>query len=140
MKQTVSLVTLASADLARTMDFYGRGLGWKAAFANDHVAFFQANGLIVGFFRKDAFEQDVGRPIALGGGAVSLAHNLGSPAEVDAAMAEARAAGATLVKSPVATSWGGYSGYFADPDGHLWELAHNPAWTISAEGYVTLPA
>ena len=138
MKQTVSLVTLASADLARSLDFYVRGLGWKPSFSNDHVAFFQANGLIVGFFVKDAFEKDMGHPIAMGGRSFSLAHNLGSPAEVDAVFEQARAAGATMVKPPEATPWGGYSGYFADPDGHLWEVAHNPAWTISAEGYVTL--
>ncbi len=137
MKQRISLVTLATTDLARTLDFYVRGLGWEAAFVNDHVAFFQANGLIVGFFVKDAFEKDMGRPIAMGGASFSLAHNLGSPAEVDAVVEQARAAGATVLKAPVKTFWGGYSGYFSDPDGHVWEIAHNPAWSISPEGHVT---
>ena len=137
MKQTISLVTLASTDLARTLDFYVRGLGWKPAMVNDHVAFFQANGLIVGFFAKEVFEKDLGRPIAMGGASFSLAHNLGSPAEVDDVVAQARAAGATVLKQPEATFWGGYSGYFTDPDGHVWEVAHNPGWTISPEGYVT---
>jgi catechol 2,3-dioxygenase-like lactoylglutathione lyase family enzyme len=137
MKQNVSLVTLATADLARTLDFYVGGLGWKPAFVNDQVAFFQGNGLIIAFWTKGDFERDMGRSVAMGGRAVSLAHNLGSPAEVDAVVEQARAAGAEVIKQPKTTPWGGYSGYFADPDGHVWEIAHNPSWTISAEGYVT---
>ena len=129
MEQRISLVTLGVADLARARAFY-EALGWAGAQQPDHeVCFFQAGGMVFGLWT------------ALGGhGApgIELAHNVRSPEEVDAVLAEAEAAGATIGRPGAATFWGGYSGIFVDRDGHPWEVAHNPRWTIEADGSVRI--
>lgn len=140
MEPRLSLVTLGVADMARARAFYER-LGFTASSeSNAHVTFFDAGGVVLGLFGRNALAEDAGvadTPPAFSG--VSLAHNVRSEADVDRTMQEAAAAGATITKPPQKTFWGGYSGYFADPDGHLWEVAHNPFWQIDAEGRVRLP-
>jgi catechol 2,3-dioxygenase-like lactoylglutathione lyase family enzyme len=138
MEQRVSLITLGVADLARSLRFY-EALGWRRG--NDHaeVAFFQAGGLVLGLFARAALAADAGlAPEGSGFRGSSLAYNTRTRAEVDAVLAEAAAAGATIVKPAEDTFWGGYSGYFADPDDHLWEVAWNPHWTILEDGAIRL--
>jgi predicted lactoylglutathione lyase len=129
MQQRISLITLGVEDLARARAFY-EALGWAGAHQpDDEVAFFQAGGMVFGLWT------------ALGGhGApgVELAHNVGSPAEVDEVLAEAARAGASIVRPARLMEWGGYSGAFADPDGYVWEVAHNPGWTLQDDGSVRL--
>jgi uncharacterized glyoxalase superfamily protein PhnB len=138
--QRVTLITLGVADLPRSRAYYER-LGWRAAEAQEGVVFFQLNGAVLGLFGKDALAHDQGRPGApLGTGAMTLAQNHGDKAGVDAAYAAALAAGATALKAPEPVFWGGYSGYVADPDGHVWELAMNPFWPLGEDGSLTLPA
>ena len=138
-RQRISLVTLGVADLARARAFYA-ALGWVEAEATDGVAFFQMQGQALGLFGLEDLAQDQGRAGArLGTGAMTLAQNFTSQAEVDAAFAEALAAGATALKPPEPVFWGGYSGYYADLDGHVWEVAHNPFWPLAEDGSLTLP-
>ena len=138
MEQRLSLVTLGVADLAAARRFY-ETLGWRAGSgSSDDVVFFQAGGMIVGLWNRAALAEDSGVADVGGWGGVTLAHNVGSPAEVDAVLAEARAAGARISREPGETFWGGYSGAFVDPDGHLWEVAHNPYWRIEDDGAVRL--
>jgi uncharacterized protein len=137
--QRVTLITLGVEDLPRARAFY-EALGWRPAEAQEGVAFYAMNGLALGLFGRAALAADQGRPgTSLGTGAITLAQNFTSPAEVDAAFAAALAAGATTLKAPEAVFWGGYSGYYADPDGHVWELAHNPFWPLEADGRLNLP-
>ena len=138
MEQRVSLVTLGTRDLRRARAFY-EALGWTTnAAADDDVVFFQAGGLIVALWGRDELAADSGVEDLGGWGGITLAHNVRSPAEVDALMVEALEAGGTIKRPAVATFWGGYSGVFTDPDGHPWEVAHNPRWTLDAAGAVTL--
>lgn len=137
--QRVTLITLGVDDLPRARAFY-QALGWKPAEAQDGVAFYQMNGLALGLFGRKELAADQGRAgAALGTGAMTLAQNFNSPSDVDAAFAEALAAGARALKHPEPVFWGGYSGYYADPDGHVWEVAHNPFWPLSEDGTLTLP-
>jgi catechol 2,3-dioxygenase-like lactoylglutathione lyase family enzyme len=140
MDQRLSLVTLGVADLARARRFYGEGLGWREAEPRrEEIAFFQLAGMALALWSLDALAEDTGlAPQTPGLGGVALAINLASPEAVDAAMAEAQRAGARILKPAQAVFWGGYSGYFADPDGHPWELAHNPFWTLNPDGTVTI--
>ena len=139
MEQRVSVITLGVRDLARARAFYEQ-LGWTTrAEPGDDVLFFQAGGLVVALWDRASLAEDSGVEDGGGWGGITLAHNLRSPAEVDAVVEEARAAGAAITREPGATFWGGYSGAFADPDGHPWEVAHNPRWTITGEGAVVLP-
>ena len=138
MQQRVSLVTLGVRDLARSRAFY-EALGWATgAEPGDDVVFFQAGGMIVALWGRDELAADSGVEDAGGWGGVTVAHNVGSPAEVDAVIAEAEAAGATIPRDGAETFWGGYSGVFVDPDGHPWEVAHNPHWTLGADGSISL--
>jgi predicted lactoylglutathione lyase len=137
MKQRVAVITLPVQDLPAAKKFYCDGLGWTAVFENNEVVFFQLNGLVLGLFLKPSFEKDIQASSVSHGRTFALAHNVESRDEVDQVMAEAAKAGAMILKAPVAPGWGGYAGYFADPDGHVWEVAYNPAWPISAEGYAT---
>lgn len=138
--QRVTLITLGVDDLARARAFY-EALGWVPAAAPEGVVFFQMNGAVLGLFGRADLAKDQGRPDApLGTGAMTLAQNFDTEAEVGAAYAAALAAGATALKAPQKVFWGGYSGYFADPDGHVWELAMNPFWPLGADGSLTLPA
>lgn len=136
MEQRVSLITLGVADTARSRAFY-EALGWKAAFENEEVVFFQLNGIVLGLFRRDSFDLDMKRDND-GTGRIALAYNVRDRSEVDPALDRAVSAGGSVLKRAEETPWGGYSGYFADPDGHAWEVAHNPAWTITAAGHVEM--
>jgi predicted lactoylglutathione lyase len=136
--QRVTLITLGVADLNRSKAFYGT-LGWAPTSETDTVVFYQINGMVLGFFGLDPLAEDQGRPgAALGTGAMTLAQNFESQAEVDSAYAAALAAGASPLKAPEEVFWGGYSGYYADPDGHVWEVARNPFWPLNADGSLTL--
>jgi hypothetical protein len=140
MEQRVSLITLGVADLARARHFYEQ-LGWRSTSAPDlGVVFFQSGSMVLGLWSREELAKDSGTHDAGGWGGVTLAHNVRSPAEVDAVIAEARAAGATIAREGAETFWGGYSGAFIDPDGHPWEVAHNPGWTIGDDGSITLPS
>ena len=135
----VSLVTLGVADLARSRAFY-EALGWRSTSkADEGVVFFQSGGMVLGLWSRDALAADSGVVDGGGWGGVTLAHNVGSPAAVDAVIEAARAAGATIPRAGAETFWGGYSGAFIDPDGHPWEVAHNPFWTLDADGSIRLP-
>ena len=140
MTQRVTLVTLGVADLAAAKAFYAR-LGWQEHGAQEGVAFYKMNGLALALFGLADLAADQGRAGAsLGMGAVTLAQNFATEAEVDAAFDAALAAGATALKRPEKVFWGGYSGYWADLDGHVWEVAMNPFWPLAADGSLTLPA
>ncbi len=138
MEQRVSLVTLGVRDLARSVAFY-RGLGWAPREdEHDDVFFFAAGGLVVALWSREELAQDSCVVDGGGWGGITLAHNVRSLQEVDAVLAEAVAAGAELGRPGAATPWGGYSGVFLDPDGHPWEVAHNPGWPLRADGSVDL--
>jgi uncharacterized protein len=138
MEQRVSLITLGVADLARARAFY-EALGWTTrAGADDDVVFFQTGGMIVALWGRTELAEDSGVEDTGGWGGVTLAHNVRTPAEVDAVIDEARAAGATVPRAGAETFWGGYSGVFVDPDGHPWEVAHNPHWTVAEDGSTLL--
>ena len=138
-RQRVTLITLGVADLAAARAFYAR-LGWVEHGSNPGVAFYQMQGAVLGLFGRAALAGDQGRKGAvLGTGAVTLAQNFATEAEVDAAYAEALTAGGTALKAPEKVFWGGYAGYWADPDGHVWELAMNPFWPLQADGSLLLP-
>ena len=140
MDQRLSLVTLGVGDLARARAFY-EGLGWRSGAAPaDNVVFFQAGGMIVALWGRGQLAEDSGVEDAGGWGGITLAYNPRSTDEVDAVIEEARSAGGGIVREPAATFWGGYSGVFIDPEGHPWEVAHNPRWTIAEDGSVQLPA
>lgn len=139
MDQRLSLITLGVADLARSRAFYEDGLGFTKNNDEDDVVFYQLPGMILALWDRTALAADAGLPDREPGfGGFTLAQNVGSPAEVDAVLQSAEAAGATVTKPAEATFWGGYSGYFVDPDGHAWEIAHNPFWTIQDDGSTTL--
>ncbi len=134
----VSLLTLGVADLARARAFY-EALGWRTgAGPDDAVVFFDTGGLIVSLWSRESLAEDSGVEDGGGWGGVTLANNVGSPAAVDAVIEDARAAGARIAREPGETFWGGYSGVFVDPDGHPWEVAHNPHWTLRDDGTVSL--
>ena len=140
MEQRVTVITLGVTDLARARAFY-ESIGWVTrAKSGDDVVFFQAGGMVVSLWGRGQLAADSGVEDGGGWGGVTLAHNVGSPAEVDAVIAEVRAAGATITREPGETFWGGYSAAFCDPDGHPWEVAHNPHWELGEDGSVTLPA
>ena len=141
MDQRLSLITLGVADVVRAREFY-EGLGWKMDGGvddeTDHVAFFQTGGMIVALWDRGKLAADSGVEDGGGWGGVTLAYNVGSPEEVDSVIEEARAAGARIARDGAKTFWGGYSGVFVDPDGFPWEVAHNPNWTVHADGSTTL--
>ena len=137
--QRVTLITLGVADLGRAKAFYA-AMGWTPAADEGEVVFYQMNGMVLGFFGLEPLAKDQGRPDAkLGTGAMTLAQNFTTDAQVDAAYALALKAGAIPLKAPEKVFWGGYSGYYADPDGHVWEVAQNPFWDVSPDGSLTLP-
>jgi predicted lactoylglutathione lyase len=139
MEQRVSVITLGVGDLGRARAFY-EALGWSTnADPGDDVVFFQAGCMIVALWDRGQLAEDSGVEDRGGWGGITLAHNVRSPAEVDAVVSRARSAGATLTREPAETFWGGYSGVFTDPEGHAWEIAHNPRWTLHEDGSVELP-
>jgi hypothetical protein len=138
VRQRVTVITLGVADLARARAFY-EACGWHSGAAPaDDVVFFQVGDMVLSLWDRARLAEDSGVRDGGGWGGVTLALNLGSPAEVDATIEEARAAGAAIPREPAETFWGGYSGIFVDPDGHPWEVAHNPHWTLSEDGGVRL--
>jgi uncharacterized protein len=140
MDQRLSLVTLGVSDLARARAFY-EGIGWTTrANPGDDVVFFQAGGIVVALWDRGQLAEDSTVEDAGGWGGVTLAYNVNSPGEVEEVLAEAEAAGARIGRPGAETFWGGYSGVFVDPDGHPWEVAHNPRWTIRDDGSVELPS
>jgi catechol 2,3-dioxygenase-like lactoylglutathione lyase family enzyme len=138
MSATITCTTLGVRDLKRSLRFY-RALGFKPGFISKEVIFIQLNGSILSLFGAEDLAKDAGlakgkaRP-----GGITLAINLPSKKAVDAKMAKARKAGAAVLRSPHDAFWGGYSVYFADPDGHPWELAWNPFWSLDKKGNVSL--
>ncbi|SEW41105.1 hypothetical protein SAMN04488515_2783 [Cognatiyoonia koreensis] len=137
--QRVTLITLGVTDLARSKAFYA-ALGWEPKEDLEEAAFYQINGMALGLFGLDALAKDQGREgTKLGIGGSTLGQNFPTEEEVDAAYAKAIAVGATPLKAPEKVFWGGYSGYYADPDGHVWEVAMNPFWPLNDDGSLTLP-
>jgi catechol 2,3-dioxygenase-like lactoylglutathione lyase family enzyme len=137
MDQRISLVTLGVADVGRARAFY-EALGWSGESPDGEVVFFQAGGMVVALWSREKLAEDSVVEDGGGWGGVTLAHNVDSPAAVDAVLAEAEAAGASVGRPGAPTFWGGYSGSFVDPDGHPWEVAHNPGWVLEHDGSVHL--
>ena len=139
MEQRLSVVTLGVKDLQRARTFY-ESIGWQTgAGPGDDVVFFQVGGMVVALWDRAMLAEDSAVDDGGGWGGITLAYNTRSPEEVDAVVAEARAAGATIGREPGPTFWGGYAGVFIDPEGHPWEVAHNPGWPIDERGSVSLP-
>ncbi len=138
MDQRVSLITLGVTDLGRARAFY-QAMGWQpTAEVADDVVFFQAGGMVVALWGRDKLAEDSAVQDNGGWGGVTLAYNAGSAGDVDAVIDQARAAGAVIGREPAPTFWGGYSGLFIDPDGHPWEVAHNPGWTLNPDGSISI--
>ena len=137
MEQRISLITLGVADLRRAMEFYG-SLGWEGRSPDGDVAFYQAGGMVFALWDRAKLAADSGVSDSGGWGGATLAHLVRSPGEVDALLEHAAAAGGTVPRPGAETFWGGYSGIFCDPDGHPWEVAHNPGWTLADDGTVAL--
>ena len=139
MEQRVSLITLGVVDVDRSCGFY-EALGWSGQTTQGTV-FFQAGGMALVLWSRNLLADDAGVPDPAPGsfGGVALAHNVRSDAEVDELVERARAAGATVTREPAPTFYGGYAAYFADPDGHVWEVAHNPGFTLTDDGELVLP-
>lgn len=137
MHQRISLITLGVNDVARARQFY-ESLGWSGESPDEEVVFFQAGGLVVALWSREKLAEDSGVTDTGGWGGVALAYNVATPQDVDDVLAEADAAGATIARPGASTFWGGYSGVFIDPDGHPWEVAHNPGWRLNDDGTVSL--
>jgi catechol 2,3-dioxygenase-like lactoylglutathione lyase family enzyme len=137
MEQRLTCVTLGVSDIGRARAFY-EALGWRGTSPDGEVVFIQAGGMVLALWDRGLLAEDSAVTDAGGWGGVTLAHNVGSPEEVDAVIAQAEAAGARIGRPGAPTSWGGYSGVFVDPDGHPWEVAHNPHWRLAADGTVHL--
>jgi len=137
MDQRISLVTLGVKDLEASKRFYVDGFGWKPVFENKEIIFFQTGGMIFALFLRDQLAADFqADPATFGRAAMTLAYNVRAKNEVNSLIQRAAAAGATILKTPREAPWGGYSGYFADPDGFAWEVAWNPAWRLAPDGSV----
>mgnify|MGYP003565232891 FL=1 len=135
----ITLITLGVSDLARSRAFYA-ALGWTELKGPAALVLYQMEGTVLALFDREALAADQGRPgAALGTGAATYAQNFPDRAAVDDAFARAVQAGAEGLKPPTEASWGGYSGHFADPDGHVWELAHNPLWPLDDHGCARIP-
>ncbi len=143
MHPSPTVITLGVSDLSRARAFYCQGLGFVASSAgNEHIVFLKTSGVVLALYSRTALAEDAclpSAPVGNGFSGVTLARNLGSPAEVDAFLEQARRAGAKILKPAQKVFWGGYSGYFADPDGHAWEVAHNPFWKLGVTGLLELP-
>lgn len=137
MQQQISVITLGVAELGRSRRFYVEGFGWKPVFENPEVLFFQMNGLMLGTWLKGSLEADMNRPGPAQPGGFALAHNVPTQADVEPLLARLVNAGGQLLRPADAPLHGGFRGYVADPDGHAWEIAWNPAWAIDAQGHVT---
>jgi predicted lactoylglutathione lyase len=137
VEQRVSLITLGVSDIDRAHSFY-RALGWSGESPDGEVVFFQAGCLVVALWGRDKLAADSAVTDTNGWGGVALAYNVGSSAAVDEVLAQAEEAGATIGRPGAETPWGGYSGVFIDPDGHPWEVAHNPGWRLGTDGSTNL--
>lgn len=138
MEQRISLVTLGVADIAKARSFY-EALGWSGQSPDGEVVFFQAGGMVLALWDRQKLAVDSAVSADRSGwGGVTLAQNVRSPAEVDAILDQAESAGATIGRRGAPTDWGGYSGVLVDPDGHTWEIAHNPGWSLREDGSVQL--
>jgi catechol 2,3-dioxygenase-like lactoylglutathione lyase family enzyme len=137
MDQRVSLVTHGVSDVGRARAFYER-LGWSGESPDGDVVFFQVGGMILALWGREKLARDSVVEDGGGWGGVTLAYNVSSAQAVDAVLSEADAAGATIARAGASTFWGGYSGVFVDPDGHPWEVAHNPGWVLNGDGSVRL--
>ncbi len=137
MEQRLSLVTLGVSDLGRAEAFY-TALGWERGNDDDEVVFFQCGGLVVALWDRGSLAEDSAVEDHGGWGGVTLALNVRSPGEVDEVLDQAESAGAVIGRQGAETEWGGYSGIFVDPDGHPWEVAHNPFWTVTDDGRTLL--
>ncbi len=138
MEQRLSVITVGVSDLGRSRGFY-EALGWHTdAAVDDDVVFFQAGSMVLALWDRARLAEDSGVANAGGSGGFALAHNVRGPAEVDSVADEVRAAGGTVTREPGETFWGGYSMAFTDPDGHPWDVAHNPRWTITEDGQTLL--
>jgi catechol 2,3-dioxygenase-like lactoylglutathione lyase family enzyme len=142
MEQRMSLITLGVVDLQRATTFYENVVGWKAEASPPGVTFFNLSGFIFALWPHADLAKDMGKADASVSSyrGCALAYNARSRAEVDEIFARLQQHDATILKAPQNTFWGGYSGYFADPDGHAWEIAHNPSWTIGADGRISMRA
>lgn len=141
MRQKMTIVTLGVQDLARSLAFYRDGLGWTpSAASQENIVFFDLGGVGLALYPREALAEDV-TVDAVGGGfaGITLAHNAKDSAEVDVVLQQAEAAGAKIIKPAQSVFWGGYSGYFADPDGHLWEVAWNPFFAFDAQDAIVFP-
>ena len=136
-RQQISVVTLGVGDLVRSRRFYGDGFGWNAAFESDEILFFQMNGLMLGLWLRSRLAADMMRDADAGFAAFSIAHNVPRQEDVAPLIDRLAAHGGTILRAADAPPHGGFRGYVADPDDHVWEIAHNPAWPIDAEGHVT---
>jgi catechol 2,3-dioxygenase-like lactoylglutathione lyase family enzyme len=136
MQQQISVITLGIADLARSRRFYAEGFGWQPVFENPEVVFYQMNGLMLGTWLTKSLEADMRRALTRPG-AFSLAHNVATRDEVQPVIDRLAQYGGKVLRPADAPPHGGFRGYIADPDDHAWEIAWNPAWPISPEGYVT---
>jgi len=134
--QQISIITLGIDDLDRSLRFYEDGFGWTAAFKNEEIAFYQMNGMVLGTWLKSRLAEDMKQDVKTPG-AFSMAHNVRGREEVPPLVQRLVAAGGKLLTPPAETFYGGLAAYVADPDSHAWEIAWNPAWAISPEGYVT---
>ena len=142
MEQRLSMITLGVADLERTVAFYEDVVGWKAAPGPSEIAFFDLGGVVFSLYPHDDMAKDMTIATDDSGDAAyqgfGLAHNVRSIEEVDTIFSRLKDNGARIVKQPQEVFWGGYSGYFSDPDGHMWEVAYNPHWTVQKDGRVTM--
>ena len=141
MKARITVVTLGVADLNRSRKFYCEGLGWRASStSNDHITFIDTGGIVLALYPRELLAKDAKvDPNGSGFSGIALAHNVASTSEVDEGLEAAQKAGAKILKPAETAFWGGYSGYFADPDGFAWEVAYNPHWQLDADGRVVLP-
>jgi len=137
MDQRISIVTLGVKNLAASKRFYVEGLGWKPVFENSEILFFQVGGMVFALFLRDELAKDFeADPASFGRAAAALGYNVRAKSEVDPLLELAAKAGAKILAPANEKSWGGYSGYFADPDGFAWEVAWNPAWPIAPDGTI----
>ncbi len=142
MEQRLSMITLGVADLVRAVAFYENVVGWKAAPGPSEIAFFDLGGVVFSLYPHDDMAKDMNVAADISGDTAyqgfALAHNARSKDEVDSIFSQLKDNGATIVKEPEEVFWGGYSGYFSDPDGHLWEVAYNPHWEIRKDGRISM--
>ena len=137
MQQQISVITLGINDLERSRRFYAEGFGWEAVFQNDEITFYQMNGLVLGTWLAAKLDEDMHRHNGDGQSSIALAHNVSDKREVQPLIDRLVAAGGTMLRKGEAPVHGGFRGYVADPDGHTWEIAWNPAWLVDESGFVT---